>query len=149
MYEAIALAIEVGQRLTIERQRCPAREWTFWLEVNCPQISKPTADRYIRLASKSHMIHSAPQLQTLRQAYLLAGIIKPAIPHGQFIPLGAAVPEATIQIEMVSLYFHRWENTIFRKHLAAADKPQLEYWRNYLRPAHDAYEEIASRLAGA
>lgn|GEM_PF-5525710 len=145
-FTARDIAIEIGERLMIERGRVRSGEWYLWIKTNCP-FSRQTADRYVRIANRSHVSDSKAAMQTLRQLYLAAGIIKPAIPHGQFQPLAAAVPEVAVQIEIVALYFQRWETSVFRKHFGTADRVQLEYWLGYLQPIADAVAEIKRRLS--
>jgi hypothetical protein len=74
-HKAICAAIAAGQNLRLAKSHVEHGEFGKWVESNCPDISMETARRYMRLSKQSHV---AALLDTgsLRQAYIMAGIVK-------------------------------------------------------------------------
>ena len=79
---ALKVAIEIGTYLNEAKRRAPKGHWLVWLQENCPDISQPTAYRYMGLARKlSHVINRKTDM-TIRQAYIACGIL-PDEPPGE------------------------------------------------------------------
>ena len=79
--EALAEAILCGQKLKRARELVGPGGWVRWLQENCPQISRQTALKWMKLGSHNLQILSTSY--GLRQAYIALGIIdedKPKTP---------------------------------------------------------------------
>ncbi len=72
--QAVVRALECGRLLIRQKESLPHGDWQPWLSRNCPDISAPTARRYMRLAKRSHE-HSLEDATGLRQAYLATGVL--------------------------------------------------------------------------
>lgn len=89
--EAIAEAMQCGKALNEAKQIVGHGKWLKWLAENCKKISEDTAQRYMKLAKTAH-VRNLKDAKSLRQAYILVGII-PEITPGE-VP---AEPEQTTQ----------------------------------------------------
>jgi hypothetical protein len=79
--EALAEAILCGQKLKRTKELVGPGGWVRWLQENCPQISRQTALKWMKLGSRNLQILSTSY--GLRQAYIALGIIdedKPRTP---------------------------------------------------------------------
>ena len=79
--EALAEAILCGQKLKRTKELVGPGCWVRWLQENCPQISRQTALKWMKLGSHNLQILSTSY--GLRQAYIALGIIdedKPKTP---------------------------------------------------------------------
>lgn len=73
--KSIAAAIAAGEALKTAKGLLVHGKWTAWVGKFVPQMSKETAQRYMRLAESSHVTDLA-ECETLRQAYIATGILK-------------------------------------------------------------------------
>lgn len=72
---AIQSAHQCGQMLIKVRDSLEYGEWLYWLKANCPEIPKSTAYRYVELATKFPTVGNLDGCPSLRQAYILGGIL--------------------------------------------------------------------------
>lgn len=92
-------AIETGKLLIEQQKVVPKGDWLLWLGANCPEIGERTAQKYMKLANANHDSDTTLDLQTVRQAYLAAGIISepekvssgPRAPDCLWTPLRKAI----------------------------------------------------------
>lgn len=71
---AIAAALDCGRLLTKAKAQLKHGEWIPWLEANTPEISQPTAWRYMQFANHAH-VNDLEDYPTLRKAYIATGIL--------------------------------------------------------------------------
>ena len=75
--QAIAEVILCGQALNEAKALVPHGEWGSWLAKHCKGVSEKTCQNYLRLSKAQH-VADLSNAKTLRQAYILAGIIREA-----------------------------------------------------------------------
>jgi len=76
--KAIHSAINAGKYLISVKNCLPYGQWLKWLKDNCKGISEDTCEKYRSLADSAHR-RNFDDCETLRQAYIKAGIIKPKL----------------------------------------------------------------------
>ena len=64
-------AVQCGRALLQLRQLIQRGSWNRWVVEHC-RLNRMTANRYIRLAGRTHLI---ARTMTLREAYIAAGVI--------------------------------------------------------------------------
>lgn len=104
--EACGAALRCGEMLLEMRER-KRGEFLLWLSSYCPQISKSTAFNYMKISKLRRSLgNSAVDLQTVRQFYLLAGIMPPCDPversnTSQFLNFWALTKKITHQLALL------------------------------------------------
>lgn len=73
--QAIEQAIRCGQLLIEAKGKLEHGQWWEWLTLNCPEISRTTAVRYMALASKSSHVSFLSDCKSMTCAYIAAGIL--------------------------------------------------------------------------
>ena len=81
--ESIREAICCGAMLAKAKDDCGHGHWLAWLKVHCPDISEDTAYRWMKLSNSAHVRNIEENAASLRQAYILAGIIDEGDCHTQ------------------------------------------------------------------
>jgi hypothetical protein len=71
--DAVTRALECGRLLNRQKASLARGAWQTWLAEHCPEISAPTARRYMSLA-RSH-VSVIEDTAGLRKAYLATGIL--------------------------------------------------------------------------
>lgn len=72
--EAVTAALLCGKALNDAKEILPHGKFLSWLQTYCPNISRMTASKYMRLSNVNHGLH-LDSAKGLRQAYQLCGII--------------------------------------------------------------------------
>lgn len=137
--QAVACALECGRLLNRQKESLPHGEWQPWLAAHCPDISAPTARRYMRLAKRSHD-HSLDDAVGLRQAYLATGVL-PESPRTRREP---DANDPTVSFVRGLDQFRRW----FHRR---TDEQPLEKWtpeaRRLLRNELTWFKKLYERLS--
>lgn len=101
--EAIAEALLQGQELIKAKSMMPHGFWVDWVAAHCPSISRMTATKYMVLARNvNHGLH-LEDAESLRQAYLLCGIIQASKPKEKW----PEVMEWLYRVHKVATFFPR------------------------------------------
>ena len=145
--EAIRLAVICGEYLEMARTQINHGEWYEWLRVNCPDLTAETARKYMRLANRNHDcdLKAAP---TLRQAYLMAGIINESTPADDTIepqPMRNKSGIDTIEA-VLGFNYSRWHSNVFEKEYAKASNDRLKTWLAHLEQPHNDYLAVKAML---
>jgi hypothetical protein len=74
--KSVQSAVIAGENLIAAKTLIPHGQWLNWIKECCPDLSEETCQRYMRLAKASH-VTDFEKVTSLRQAYILSGIIDP------------------------------------------------------------------------
>jgi hypothetical protein len=72
--EAVTEAILQGQALIKAKANIPHGLWLDWLKANCPNISQPSASRYMTIAANYSRVNNIEGAESLRQALALCSL---------------------------------------------------------------------------
>ena len=73
---SVDCAIKAGMALLEAKRRVSHGEWGNWLKHHLPEIPRSRICRYMALAQRISHMRNLDEIQTLRQAYLLVGIVR-------------------------------------------------------------------------
>jgi len=140
---ALSHALKCGELLIQAKKNIPPEDRALWLEINCPQITKATAQKYTQL-----FLHyenkPLPDLQTLRQTYLFAGLVSDA--PKKLSSSETDLPNI-ISIEMIlGVPFKKWQNKVFNTEFDTANNERLKSWLVFLEEPHQIYLKILNKL---
>jgi len=146
---ALNAAVEIGHYLNEARRRAGKGHWLDWLEKNCPDLSQPTAYRYMGLARKlSHVINGKNGM-TIRQAYLACGIlpdeptVKKEPPDLDHAPEFGAT-EVLAQVRSLRQYVSGIQGLPFD----TMDAPFLEQLSEEMSALIEVCDEVKTKAAG-
>lgn len=143
MNQAVALAIECGNLLQQQKDSLKHGGWLDWLREHCPEVSKRTAQRYMKLAKTSRVSH-LEDANSIRQAYIATGIMpEPEKPQPKEI-----TPETpTITFVRPLDRFRLWYNRRTMETPLPEWTPQMKrILRNELRWFAQRYFEMGGNL---
>lgn len=147
--EAIKFAVECGNWLNFARQHVKDVPWQEWVVNRLGKCYK-TAKRYMLLAERYGTHVSSGQelpFQTLRQAYIIAGIVQPPKRAAQLSPAEEDAQKAfPVTLAAALLPFTRWRKRVFNKQLEGVTPKQLEEWLKELEEPHNTYLRIQEML---
>ena len=137
--QAVTRALECGRLLNRQKETLAHGAWQPWLAAHCPDISFPTARRYMKLSKHSHETLLA-DAAGLRQAYLATGVL-PDTPRHRPAP-DADTP--TVGFVRGLDLFRRWFNTRIEQEPLARWTPEA---RRLLRNELIWFAQLHDRLA--
>ena len=73
---SVKKAVAAGAALLAAKSKVKHGEWGPWLQQHVPSLSQDTANRYMKLSKQITHVRNFDENVTLRQAFLLAGVIK-------------------------------------------------------------------------
>lgn len=156
----VRTAIICGEWLRITKQKLKenhGEQFQDWIRINFPQFTYRTAARWMLLANryfKDVEKGEMPAFETIRQAYLSAGVIEEKkrieLGHEEKMQAIRDYNEKTNMPEQLStalLPFTRWHNREYRKLIQQANRATLENWLKDLKEPHELYVEISNKLS--
>jgi hypothetical protein len=141
--DSVLAAVEAGNLLIKQRDEIPEGQWIKWLAENCPGIVRQTAHNLMRAAIHVRENDGYIDVQTVRQLYIAAGILK----EKESTPgSGAIEPEKTLISPFIRI------NDVLRlnytdEHL---DKFQPQGWvmlRGYIEKLREELNSLEDKLA--
>ena len=144
--DALDAAMVCGQWLLFAKEKAGHGNWYPWLE--SVGITHQTAGRYMNLAnraSKRDLINA----KSVTDAMRLAGVIKEPADKGKpSVHDQAGKTRLPDTLETVNAAFMRWLANDIDERMENANDALLCQWEKLLRPMHQTYEQVKSRLNG-
>jgi hypothetical protein len=150
---ALKFAVEAGNWLVYARQNIvPKGDWMTWTAKNFPKVSYRSIQRYMLLSARysTHVSSDELPFQTLRQAYIIAGVVSEpvrAMERAKVTEDDPAIVPATLSTAL--LPFLRWQRKVLMKEAQTASKARIEAWLKELEPPHTTYLMLKEMLHGS
>lgn len=142
--QAITRALECGRLLNRQKESLPRGDWLAWLATHCPDISHPTARRYMILAHRSRE-NDLSDAVSLRQAYVASGILPESLRTRR--EPDAKTPTVTFVRSLDQ--FRRWFNTRIKQEPLDRWTPEARHLlRNELTWFRQLHDQLASDATG-